>query len=154
MKQLSLKHFIVRAQVIALYRDIMRTLIRIDDVDYRKESQWSRWLVRTKWIFAFFSETLDTTGISSFSNVDRSRRNSNASRSRTTTFKWIEIIHADGFLILCLIFFSVCILDGYRRKKRIVNTCSFDNNNNNNSITSSSKWCHLLSNRLSIDFLP
>ena len=38
MKQLSLKHFIVRSQVISLYRDIMRTLIRIEDQHYRNES--------------------------------------------------------------------------------------------------------------------
>lgn len=39
MKQLSLKHFIVRSQTISLYRDIMRTLNKIDDRDYRKESR-------------------------------------------------------------------------------------------------------------------
>jgi hypothetical protein len=38
MKQLSLKHFIVRSQVLALYRDIMRTVMKINDEDYRKES--------------------------------------------------------------------------------------------------------------------
>jgi hypothetical protein len=38
MKQLSLKHFIVRSQVMTLYRDIMRTVMKIDDRDYRKES--------------------------------------------------------------------------------------------------------------------
>jgi hypothetical protein len=38
MKQLSLKHFIVRSQVLALYRDIMRTVTKINDEDYRKES--------------------------------------------------------------------------------------------------------------------
>ncbi|UJR26160.1 hypothetical protein I4U23_007504 [Adineta vaga] len=43
MKQLSLKHFIVRSQVLALYRDIMRTMMKIDDQDYRKEMrEWTR----------------------------------------------------------------------------------------------------------------
>jgi hypothetical protein len=38
MKQLSLKHFIIRSQVITLYRDVMRTMMKIDDRDYRQES--------------------------------------------------------------------------------------------------------------------
>ncbi|CAF3074249.1 unnamed protein product [Rotaria socialis] len=43
MNQLSLKHFIVRSQVVALYRDIMRTLLKIDDRDYQKEMrEWAR----------------------------------------------------------------------------------------------------------------
>ncbi|CAF0910989.1 unnamed protein product [Adineta steineri] len=43
MKQLSLKHFIIRSQAIALYRDIMRTLLKIQDQDYRKEMRdWAR----------------------------------------------------------------------------------------------------------------
>ncbi|CAF3357827.1 unnamed protein product [Rotaria socialis] len=43
MNQLSLKHFIVRSQVVALYRDIMRTLLKIDDRDYQKEMrEWTR----------------------------------------------------------------------------------------------------------------
>ncbi|CAF0881100.1 unnamed protein product [Rotaria sordida] len=44
MKQLSLKHFLVRSQAITLYRDIMRTLMKIDDQDYRKEMRdWTRY---------------------------------------------------------------------------------------------------------------
>lgn len=38
MKQLSLKHFVVRSQVLSLYRDIMRTVMQIDDQYYRRES--------------------------------------------------------------------------------------------------------------------
>jgi uncharacterized Rmd1/YagE family protein len=44
MKQLSLKHFIARSQVISLYRDIIRTIMKISDRDYRKEMhEWTRY---------------------------------------------------------------------------------------------------------------
>ncbi|CAF0779061.1 unnamed protein product [Adineta ricciae] len=43
MNQFSLKHFIVRSQALALYRDVMRTVMKIEDQDYRKEiREWAR----------------------------------------------------------------------------------------------------------------
>lgn len=45
MQQLSLKHFIVRSQVLSLYRDALRTIWKIEDQDYRKESLYRRELV-------------------------------------------------------------------------------------------------------------
>lgn len=43
MKYLSLKHFIIRSQVLSLYRDTLRTITKIQDQDYRIEMrQWLR----------------------------------------------------------------------------------------------------------------